>query len=90
LVPPSCPAALFEHYGTDPPVSLNAVGYPELFRHFRGEASLADALELILLRSRQYAKRQRTWFRNQDGYLPIRPGEDATGHLLGAWRDQLG
>jgi tRNA dimethylallyltransferase len=81
--------ALFERYGADPPGSLNAVGYPELFDHFRGKVDLDGALERIRLRSRQYAKRQRTWFHNQDGYAPVAAGEETFSALLAAWRERL-
>jgi tRNA dimethylallyltransferase len=76
--------ALFELYGNDPPGSLNAVGYPELFAHFRGEIALDEALAKVRLRTQQYAKRQRTWFRNQDDYLPLRAGDEALPALLAA------
>jgi tRNA dimethylallyltransferase len=36
-----------------------------LRRHVRGELTLADARERIVIDTRQYAKRQRTWFRHQ-------------------------
>lgn len=79
--------ALFARYGAEPPVSLSAVGYPELFAHFRGEVDLAGALERIRRRTRQYAKRQRTWFRNQDGYVPVAADERAFAVVLAAWRE---
>jgi tRNA dimethylallyltransferase len=44
--------------------ALQTVGYQELFRYFDGELSLIEALELIKKNSRNYAKRQLTWFRN--------------------------
>jgi tRNA dimethylallyltransferase len=40
-----------------------AIGAPELVAHLRGEATLAEATERAQAASRQYAKRQRTWFR---------------------------
>lgn len=43
--------------------SLQTVGYRELFRHFDGEVTLEEAIELIQRNSRRYAKRQLTWFR---------------------------
>jgi tRNA dimethylallyltransferase len=43
--------------------ALRAVGYPELFSHFRGETSLDAALEAIRRATWQYARRQLTWFR---------------------------
>ncbi len=39
-----------------------AIGYGELARVVRGEATLADATAAIALATRRYAKRQRTWF----------------------------
>ena len=44
--------------------SSKAIGARELIAHIRGEMSLADAKEAATLATRQYAKRQRTWFRN--------------------------
>jgi tRNA dimethylallyltransferase len=41
-----------------------AIGAAELMAHLRGEITLADATEAATLASRQYAKRQRTWFRS--------------------------
>ncbi len=42
-----------------------AIGYKELFAHFRGECTLEEAKGLIKQKSRRYAKRQLTYFRNQ-------------------------
>ena len=44
---------------------LKAHGAPELFRHFRGEMGLADVRRIAIDHTRQYAKRQMTWFRHQ-------------------------
>ncbi len=41
-----------------------ALGYQELSAHIRGECSLTEAVERIQTRTRQFAKRQHTWFRN--------------------------
>ncbi|MEO5620684.1 MAG: tRNA (adenosine(37)-N6)-dimethylallyltransferase MiaA, partial [Cypionkella sp.] len=38
---------------------------PELIAHLRGEIPLPEAIEAATLASRQYAKRQRTWFRSR-------------------------
>jgi tRNA dimethylallyltransferase len=40
-----------------------AIGAPELIAHLRGETTLAEARDAAITASRQYAKRQRTWFR---------------------------
>ena len=44
---------------------LKAHGAPELFAHFRGEKSLEEARRVAIDHTRQYAKRQMTWFRHQ-------------------------
>jgi tRNA dimethylallyltransferase len=47
--------------------ALQAIGYKELIRHIEGELSLDEAVELIKKGSRNYAKRQFTWFRKEEG-----------------------
>jgi tRNA dimethylallyltransferase len=44
-----------------------ALGYKELFAHLAGETTLENAVREVQTRSRQYAKRQRTAFRNLPG-----------------------
>lgn len=44
---------------------LKAHGAPELFAYFRGELTLEDARRIGIDHTRQYAKRQMTWFRHQ-------------------------
>ncbi len=44
-----------------------AIGAPELIAHLKGTLSLADARAAAITASRQYAKRQRTWFRSNMG-----------------------
>ncbi len=43
--------------------ALQTVGYAEIFDHLEGKTSLKDAIELIKKNTRQYAKRQMTWFK---------------------------
>tara|TARA_B100001564_G_scaffold359335_1_gene380693 strand:+ start:1414 stop:2319 length:906 start_codon:yes stop_codon:yes gene_type:complete len=43
--------------------SLNTVGYKEIISHLDGEMSLEEARERIVIRTRQFAKRQMTWFK---------------------------
>lgn len=43
--------------------ALQTVGYREIFAYFDGSISLHDAAEMVKLNTRQYAKRQMTWFR---------------------------
>ena len=42
-----------------------AIGAPDIVAHLQGRASLAEARAAAILASRQYAKRQRTWFRSR-------------------------
>jgi tRNA dimethylallyltransferase len=45
--------------------AMQALGYRQVVAHLGGECSLAETIELIKLRTRQFAKRQMTWFRGQ-------------------------
>ncbi|WP_066424561.1 tRNA (adenosine(37)-N6)-dimethylallyltransferase MiaA [Anabaena sp. 4-3] len=53
---------LCKKYGTDLPL-LNTLGYQEIKQYLNGDISLETAKELTVLHTRQFAKRQRTWFR---------------------------
>lgn len=44
-------------------LSCKAIGAPELIAHLRGQTSLDEAKEAASIATRQFAKRQRTWFR---------------------------
>ena len=48
--------------------SLNTVGYAELFNYFDGVWSLEQSIDKIKQHSRNYAKRQITWFKHQGNY----------------------
>lgn len=64
--------------GLLPNKSLNAlqtVGYRELFDYFEGEISLARAVELIKQNTRNYAKRQVTWFKKDDAVKWLKPDD---------------
>ncbi len=57
-----------------------ALGYKELIEHLQGRLTLSDAVALIQTRTRQFAKRQHTWFRNLEECVavPISGDESAT------------
>ncbi len=46
--------------------ALNTVGYKELFDYFDGKTTLKQAVEKIKQHTRNYAKRQITWFKKQN------------------------
>ncbi|MBL7924551.1 MAG: tRNA (adenosine(37)-N6)-dimethylallyltransferase MiaA [Bacteroidia bacterium] len=60
---------------------LQTVGYSELFDHLEGKYDLQTAIQRIKQHSRNYAKRQITWFKNQDQYLFL-PHERAYEKVL--------
>lgn len=45
--------------------AMQAIGYRQVVEHLRGERNLADTIALVKLKTWQFARRQRTWFRNQ-------------------------
>ncbi len=53
---------LCKKYGCDLPL-LNTLGYQEMKQYLAGDIKLEEAKELTILHTRQFAKRQRTWFR---------------------------
>lgn len=63
--------ALDVRYPGDLP-AWNACGYREIRAVVQGARTLDDAMEAVRISTRQYAKRQRTWFRNQmEGVGPV-------------------
>ncbi len=60
--------------------AMQAIGYRQVIEHLRGERSLAQTVELVKIRTRQFAKRQLTWFRRQANlnWVTITPQESAT------------
>jgi len=56
-------AYLGNKYGWDLPL-LSTLGYGEIKQYLMGEISLTEAKKLTVLHTRQFAKRQRTWFRS--------------------------
>ncbi|HKG06881.1 MAG TPA: tRNA dimethylallyltransferase, partial [Pedobacter sp.] len=54
--------------------ALQTVGYSELFDYFNGQTDLMRAIDLIKSHTKQYAKRQVTWFKKDNEYQWIEPG----------------
>jgi tRNA dimethylallyltransferase len=57
--------------------AMQAIGYRQVVEHLRGERSLAETIELVKIRTRQFAKRQLTWFRAQKNleWIELQPDE---------------
>ena len=52
--------------------AAKAIGAPELIAHLQGRMTLDDARDAAVIATRQFAKRQRTWFRARMGdWTPI-------------------
>jgi tRNA dimethylallyltransferase len=56
--------------------ALRTVGYKELVQYFEGAISLEEAIELIKKNTRNYAKRQMTWFRKMKEITWFNTGEN--------------
>lgn len=57
--------------------AMQAIGYRQVVEHLRGERGYRDTVELVKVRTRQFAKRQMTWFRGQLDleWLEVAPDE---------------
>jgi tRNA dimethylallyltransferase len=59
------------------PTALQAIGYRQVAEYLRGEHSLEETVELVKIRTRQFAKRQLTWFRRHGNmkWIELKTGE---------------
>jgi tRNA dimethylallyltransferase len=55
--------------------ALKTVGYKELFEHLEGKITLPDAVTKIKQHTRNYAKRQITWFKNKGDFEVFKPND---------------
>jgi tRNA dimethylallyltransferase len=57
--------------------AMQAIGYRQVVEHLRGDRSLKETIELVKVRTRQFAKRQLTWFRRQldPEWIELKPDE---------------
>lgn len=79
-------------YGPDAP-GMTGTGYREMIEVLAGRMTLKDGLERMRLQTRQYARRQITWFRHQlpddamrlDGALPL---DEKVERVLAVWNER--
>ncbi|MDB6066978.1 MAG: tRNA dimethylallyltransferase [Pedosphaera sp.] len=71
---------LLKHGLAENRTALQAIGYRQVVEHLRGERNLAETIELVKIRTRQFAKRQMTWFRRQAQveWVAVGAGEDVS------------
>jgi tRNA dimethylallyltransferase len=70
---------------------MNATGYPEIAAHLQGRLSLEAAAAEIRGRTRKYARRQLTWFRNKLPHGAVwlnasRPNNELVDQVIEVWR----
>ncbi len=65
--------------------NLKTVGYQEIYQCIDEGQGPKEALKLIQQKTRNYAKRQKTWYRNQGAYRLLKP-ENAAEQILAALR----
>ena len=68
--------ALLGSHRADGP-GLASIGYREIVAHLKGELAAADLAPAIVRATRQYAKRQRTWFRQVEAAGRFHPDDPA-------------
>ncbi len=62
---------LRENYSTDEAHALDSIGYRQICQYLDGEFTMEELEEEIVVRTRQYAKRQLTWFRNRSNPIEM-------------------
>jgi tRNA dimethylallyltransferase len=67
--------------------ALNTVGYRELFDYLDGKCTLQEASEKIKAHTRQYARRQLTWFKKDSEIEWFQP--DETDKMMGFMRSRI-
>jgi tRNA dimethylallyltransferase len=68
---------LLQHGLEQNKTAMQAIGYRQVVEHLHGERSLKETIELVKIRTRQFAKRQLTWFRAQKNleWIELKPDE---------------
>jgi tRNA dimethylallyltransferase len=68
---------LLRHGLAENKTAMQAIGYRQVVEHLRDEHSLAETIELVKSRTRQFAKRQLTWFRRHGHmeWIELKPEE---------------
>lgn len=67
---------LYEMGYTKDLTSMQGIGYKEMFQYFDGVWTFSQAIDKIKQYSRNYAKRQNTWFKRDDRIVRLNPEED--------------
>jgi tRNA dimethylallyltransferase len=70
---------LLNHGLAENKTAMQAIGYRQVVEHLRGAHTLAETVELLKIRTRQFAKRQLTWFRRHGNcqWIELKPEQTA-------------
>jgi tRNA dimethylallyltransferase len=68
--------------------ALQTVGYKEIFANLKGTISREEAIGEIKKNTRQYAKRQLTWFRKDAAFIWLPPQPEAVLSYLNPSADR--
>lgn len=76
------------------PTAVQAIGYKEFFPFFAGEIPLEICVQKLKQASRNYAKRQLTWFRHREGVVWLEAGDadllqNTLALIAQRWPDQM-
>jgi tRNA dimethylallyltransferase len=68
---------LLQHGLAENKTAMQAIGYRQVVEYLRNERSLTETIELVKSRTRQFAKRQLTWFRRHGNmeWIELKPEE---------------
>ena len=64
--------------------AMQAIGYRQVVEHLDGRLDLSQAVELVKQKTRQYAKRQMTWFKRQLSLQWLEVGKDESEEVTAA------
>lgn len=73
-------------------VSMQGLGYKEVFAYLEGETTLDEAVDTIKRDTRHFAKRQLTWFKREENVIRIDKSdfgydeEQILKHMLSLWK----
>jgi tRNA dimethylallyltransferase len=84
---------LLKHGLEENKTAMQSIGYRQVVEHLRGRHALPETIELVKIRTRQFAKRQLTWFRRHGngGWTELKPEQTAQEALdIFAYRGQQG
>jgi len=79
---------LLKHGLAENKFAMQAIGYRQVVEHLRGEhplsgTALAETVELVKIRTRQFAKRQLTWFKRHGNCERVELGAEGMEEVLG-------